>query len=383
MKTNYLIPAVALAILSLGSCKNDDKSVVNPCPASTINISGNYSLNGALVVKCGTTLKIAAGSVITADTTDNITDYILVQKGGKIIAEGTASNPIVCTSMSKTPGSWAGIVIIGDAPIKTLAAATTAIAEVGSSLSYGGSNATDNSGSLKYVQVLYAGAKIGDGTQEFNGFSFYSVGSGTVLENLVAAFGNDDGFEWYGGTVSAKNLISFGNFDDSFDWEGGWDGQSNSNWLAYQTVTGNFGMEIEANGNNNTTWPKISGISLTRAAGTNTENASSEYDAIQFKKEGNGEFTNVKILGYTNASATAVRIQDANTNTNQVNGNKIILKQMNIDSGIPSQYKGAGSVVVSFLAANFETSSSATGASITAGAWSNAGGFNLLTGGAL
>jgi hypothetical protein len=387
MKTNYLIPVI-LAFFALTSCSNDEDNTATPRASGTIggNITtnttyakGDYTLDGALVVKNGATLTIAAGSLITAKSDDSDTDYIMVENGGKIMAEGTAAEPIVMTSLGKSRGDWAGIVIFGDAPIVTTSAATTGTAEIGGAISYGGSNATHNSGSLKYVQVLYAGDKIGDGTQEFNGFSFYAVGSGTILDHLVSAYGNDDGFEWYGGTVSATNLISYGNSDDSFDWEGGWRGQNNANWFAYQTGTGNFGMEIEANNNNNAFWPVIDNITLKRALGTVTEGGSSasEFDAIQFKKNGNGEFDNVKISGYTGIGYTGVRIQDTGTNDNQVTGNKIILTNMNITA--TTNFAGAGVIVPVFPSGKFTTNGSAVGAAFTAGNWAVIESTNALS----
>ena len=217
-----------------------------------------------------------------------------------------------------------------------------------------------------------------------NGFSFYSVGSGTVLENLVAYKGADDGFEFYGGTVSAKNLISYGNFDDSFDWQDGWRGDANTNWYAYQVVTGNYGMEIEAKSINNAFGPKVSNITLTRAAGTVTEGGSSanEFDAIQFKKEGNGEYTNVVISGYTTSNttltATAVRIQDKSTNDNQVTGGKIKMLNVKINDGT-SQFAGVGTTfTVAFPTGNYTTSTTATGATLTAGAWAIVDGVSLI-----
>jgi hypothetical protein len=212
-----------------------------------------------------------------------------------------------------------------------------------------------------------------------NGFSFYSVGSGTILENLVSYKGADDGFEFYGGTVSASNLISYGNFDDSFDWQDGWKGQNNTNWYAYQVTTGNFGMEIEASNNNNAYFPVISNITLKRAAGTVTEGGSSaaEYDAIQFKKQGNGDFTNILISGYTTANATAVRIQDAGTNTDQVTGGKIKLTNVKINDGT-SQFAGAGALVVTFPSGKYTTSTTSTGATLTGGLWSTVGGVSLI-----
>jgi hypothetical protein len=384
-----LFSTFALALF-LGSCSSDDDENIIPTPIATGELSGeittaktyplgNYTIKGTLKIKSTGSLRIAAGSTITADV-ENGADALLVENGGKLFLEGTAALPIVFTEKSKIAGSWGGIIMYGDAPIVGANSVTSATSEDGNQLTYGGTNSTHNGGILKYVRVEYAGKKLTDNTSEMNGFSFYSVGSGTTLENLVAYKGADDGFEFYGGTVSAKNLISYGNFDDSFDWQDGWRGQNNTNWYAYQVNTGNFGMEIEAKNINNSFGPKVSGITLTRAAGTVTEGgtSASEYDAIQFKKEGNGEYSNIVISGYTTSGATAVRIQDANTNTNQVNSGKIKILNVKINDGT-SNYGGVGSSFsVSFDSANFTTSSSATGASLTSGAWSIVDGVNLL-----
>jgi hypothetical protein len=339
---------------------------------------GNYTLNGIVTIESGVTVTFDAGSIITANQTSGV-DALVVKNGGKLIINGTAASPVVFTEVSKVPGSWGGIIMYGDAPINGAGGVTTKTSEDGLALSYGGTNPTHNGGTLRYVRVEYAGKKITDGTSEMNGFSFYSVGSGTILENLVSYKGADDGFEFYGGTVSARNLISYGNFDDSFDWQDGWKGENNSNWYAYQTGTGNFGMEIEASNNNNAYFPKVSNITLKRNAGTQTEGGSSaaEYDAIQFKKEGNGEFTNLVISGYTTANSTAVRIQDNNTNNNQVNGGKIKLLNVKINDGT-SQFAGAGSIVVNFQSENYTISNAATGATLTTGAWATVDGVNLI-----
>lgn len=375
-----------LATIFTSCDNNDDEGTVQPVEGElsgsvTTNRTlafGNYTLNGIYTIESGVTVTFDAGSTITANGANGV-DAILVKNGGKLIMNGTANQPIVLTESSATPGSWGGIIMYGDAPINGAGATTSKTSEDGLNLTYGGTNASHNGGTLRYVRIEYAGKKITDGTSEMNAFSFYSVGSGTVLENLVAYKGADDGFEFYGGTASASNLISYGNFDDSFDWQDGWRGQNNSNWYAYQVGTGNFGMEIEASNNNNAFWPVISNITLKRATGTNTEGGSSaaEYDAIQFKKQGNGEFSNILISGYTNASATAVRIQDASTNTDQVNANKIKLTSVKINDGT-SQFAGAGSVSVNFPSGQFTTSTTATGATLTNGAWSTVGGVSLI-----
>lgn len=389
-----LVLSLSIVALILGSCSTDDEVITTqPIPTGEITGEittakvyplGNYTIQGTVKIKSGGSLTIEAGSVITATVADGTADAILVEKGGKIFLNGTAALPVVLTETSKTPGSWGGIVMVGDAPIVGTLSGTTATSEDGNNITYGGANATDNSGSMRYVRVEYAGKKLTDNTSELNAFSFYSVGSGTILEYLVAYKGADDGFEFYGGTVSAKNLISFGNFDDSFDWQDGWRGAENTNWYAYQTGTGNYGMEIEAKSVNNAFGPKVANITLTRAAGTVTEGGSSaaEYDAIQFKKEGNGEYSNVLISGYTTVNATAVRIQDAGTNNNQVNGGKIKLLNVKINDGT-SQFlaafkDGLPLFTVAFPVGNYTTSTTTTGAVLTPGAWAIVDGVSLI-----
>jgi hypothetical protein len=137
-------------------------------------------------------------------------------------------------------------------------------------------------------------------------------------------------------------------------------------------------MEIECKNNNNAFWPKVSNITLKRAAATLTENNSAEYDAIQFKNQGNGEYSNVLIDGYSNPSAVAVRIQDANTNNNQVNASKIKLTNVKINGTTP-QFGGTSTVTsIVFPAGQYTTSTTSTGASLTNGAWSTVNGATLL-----
>lgn len=340
---------------------------------------GNYTLEGVVKVGNGATLTIEPGAVFNVQT--NTTGALVILNDGLINAQGTATDPIIFTTSSKTPGDWGGITLYGEAPIKALNGNTTAQSEDGNALTYGGTNANDNSGIMKFVRVEYAGKKIGDGQSETNTFTFYSVGAGTVLENLVAYKGTDDGFEFFGGTVSAKNLVSYGNYDDSFDWQDAWSGQFNSNWFAYQTNTGNFGMEIEASSNADNTAPKISNITLIRAAGTNPEGANSpEISAIQFKKQGSGIFSNVYISGYKNIGtqkAYAVLIQDAATENGQVNTGKIVVSPVNyINSDNPLMW---GYAFTANGGKTFTNTATVTKVTLTAGAWATVDGVNLLS----
>lgn len=349
---------------------------------------GNYTLKGIVRIKSGVTLTIAAGSTITCDklTGDNA---LVVENGGKLIINGTESAPVIFTEVSKNPGSWGGIIMYGDAPIKALGndgGATTATSEDGLSLPYGGTNETHNGGSLKYVRIEYAGKKLADGTKELNGFSFYSVGSGTVLDHLVSYKGADDGFEFYGGTVSLTNAISYGNFDDAFDWQDGWQGQNNTNWYAYQENKGNFGIEIETSSNNNPFWPKFTNVTLKRAAGCTPEVAGDvQIDAIQFKKNGNGDFSNVVIDGYGTYTegdkvyqGAAIKIQDVPTNDNQVTGSKIKLTNVKITNTSVDFTGATPTIIVNFPTGQFVKSETATGANLSQGAWATVQGVSLI-----
>jgi hypothetical protein len=388
-----ILNLVLLAAVFTGCTSNDDDSsaqvvtgeITGTITTNTTYPLGTYTLKGIVKIESGAIVTFAAGSTITCDKTTG-DNALVVKNGAKLIINGTAAQPVVFTEKSGVPGSWGGIIMYGDAPIKAIGGVTTSTSEDGNALPYGGTNAAHNGGSLSYVRVEYAGSKLADGTKELNGFSFYSVGSGTTLDHLVSYKGADDGFEFYGGTVSMTYAISYGNYDDAFDWQDGWQGQNNSNWYALQTTKGNFGVEIETSNNNNAFWPKVSGITLKRLSGCTPEVAGAiEIDAFQFKKEGNGEFDNVVIDGYGNYTegtttyqGAAVKIQDASTNTNQVNGSKIKLTNVKI-SNTTQNFVGATSAIsVTFPAGQFTTSTTATGAVITTGAWSTVGGVNLL-----
>ena len=401
---NNLLSLFALALLLTTSSCTIDISENNDTPVNTGNTGttssildgtgnlagnitkdilikkGNYTLNGIVKVQAGVTMTIEPGATFTASTA-NVSGLVIL-KGGIINAVGTADLPIVFTSDQKTSGDWGGITLYGNAPIKAVNGATTALSEDGNNQYYGGDDANSSSGVMKYVRVEYGGRKIGDGTSETNSMTFYAVGAGTTLENLVSYKGTDDGFEFFGGTVSAKNLVAYGNYDDAFDWQDGWSGQTNSNWFAYQTQVGNFGMEIEASSNVDNTAPKINNITLIRAAGTNPESAgSNEISAIQFKKQGTGIFSNVYIDGYKNLGgkqAYSILIQDAGTETSQLNTNKIkvtpIFATANNDNLLQFGYSFATTNPLTYT-----NTATVTKVQITNGAWATVNGVNLLS----
>ena len=230
--------------------KDDDKDLTNLVPSNGETLSGGveagqtvtlsegfgFSLEGEYIVKTGGKLVIEPGVTITAQSETGAIDFILVEQGATIEAQGTADSPIVMTAENQESGAWGGLHICGKAPINI---GSTGVSEVGDA-AYGGNDANDNSGVLRYIRVEYAGYKFTD-EKECNGFTFYGVGAGTTVDHLEAYMGSDDGYEWFGGTVNAKYLLSINNSDDSFDWTEGWQGkgqffvayQENSNTLGY------------------------------------------------------------------------------------------------------------------------------------------------------
>jgi hypothetical protein len=299
--------------------KEDDGSCEYDAPSTTLSgditedrvldAQYEYTIAGGVHVKDGVTLTIPAGTVIKSNPDESVA-YLLIEQGGKIDAEGTSDNPIVFTSGASTPaaGDWGGIILCGKAPINN---GSTATAEVGDVL-YGGSDASDNSGVLKYVRVEYTGNAIND-EKEHNGFTFNGVGSGTTVSHLQAYFGNDDGFEFFGGAVSADYLVSTGSGDDSFDWTYGWVG-AGSYWIAEQANgVGDRGIEADNNGDNNEanpySNPTLSNITLTGYSG-------SESDGMKLREGTKADIKNVLISNFKDG----VEVEHATTVSNTASG---------------------------------------------------------------
>ena len=257
-----LMGIIALSATLFASCSsdnnNDGENTTTPVVIDPSNFTGSiekgqevtldatktYILTGKIVVKDGGVLTIPAGTVI--EGTKGTASYIAVSQGGKINVNGTAAKPVIMTSglAKKAAGDWGGLVICGKATINRdngkTATATSEVAE----LIYGGTTDNDNSGSITFLRIEYAGAAY-NSEKEFNGISFFGVGSGTKVENVQAIQGADDGFEFFGGTVNTSNMISIGNEDDQFDWTEGWRG-TNTNWYGRLDFgKGNRGIEAD------------------------------------------------------------------------------------------------------------------------------------------
>ena len=196
-----------------------------------------YTLNGFIHVANGATLTIESGTTIKGDFT-TVGSSLFVLRGAKIIAIGTAAQPIVFTSSQpvgqRRPGDWGGLVIVGNAVINrtgveieiegTNTASGTAPGTNYKVTYNGGTTNSDNSGELRYVRVEYAGYAPSPNA-ELNSFSFAAVGSGTKLSFLQSMAGLDDSFEFWGGAVDATNLVSYESGDDHFDMSEGFQGR--------------------------------------------------------------------------------------------------------------------------------------------------------------
>ena len=232
----------------------------------TLDASKIWLIKGRVSVTDGTTLTIPAGTIIKAASgTGADASTLIVARGGKIIANGTADNPIIMTAAADniqvggtypesgpalkvdTRGLWGGLLILGRAPCSFKSDVTElqieGIPTSDTNGLYGGSVADDNSGSFQYISIRHGGAEIGEGN-EINGLTLGGVGSGTTV-NQIEVLGNvDDGIEFFGGTVKATNLLVWGQGDDAIDIDQGYAGTIDGA-LVVLTAASDHGFEID------------------------------------------------------------------------------------------------------------------------------------------
>lgn len=317
MKNTLLTLAIASSLLI--SCGEDDTSdviinnvdnsvtttgggTVDPNVGEKINLSGSqttditleakneYTITGPFVMQSGTTLTIEEGTVIKAQASGSDV-YIAIAQGAKIIADGTKDLPIIMTSNSTAPkaGDWGGLIILGNAPINSVSTGTST-SEIGG-LPYGGSDSTDNSGTIRYVRVQYSGGKA-DGQSENNGFSFYGVGSGTTVEYIQMYEGLDDGLEFFGGTVNVSYVSVINAQDDSIDWTEGFSGKVTNAYIQHGV---SHDKAFECDGYNtdigNNASPQF--FSAPEVTNVTVVSANDASEAIRLRAGTQGIFTNI------------------------------------------------------------------------------------------
>ena len=183
---------------------------------------GVYTLKGWVYIADGSELTIEPGTIIKGDKATKAA--LIVERGGKLFAQGAADAPIVFTSAQpagqRRPGDWGGVIICGKAHNNQ----TSMQIEGGPRTKHGGDNDADNSGVLSYVRIEFAGFPF-KADQEINGLTLGSVGSGTKIDHVQVSYSNDDSFEWFGGTVNCKYLVAYKGWDDDFDTDNGFSGK--------------------------------------------------------------------------------------------------------------------------------------------------------------
>lgn len=326
MKNKLLLLGIAASLLI--ACESDDtadiiitdNSVTNIITntgggeepgTTTENLSGvftedltldpdvDYVITGPVLMASGTTLTIPAGMTIKAQPV-GVNAYIAIQQGARISAIGSASSPIILTSNASAPssGDWGGLVICGSAPINSTAdgSTDTSTSEVGG-LSYGGNTPADNSGSMQYVRIEYAGGAI-DGNAELNGLSMYAVGNGTTIDYVEIYEGSDDGVEFFGGTVNASHIVIVNAEDDSIDWTEGFTGTLTDIYIQHGT---SHDKAFECDGYNTDFSNEGGYFSAPNVSNVTIVGANDGSEAVRLRAGTQGLFTNLVLTDFDEA----------------------------------------------------------------------------------
>jgi hypothetical protein len=246
LKMMQRFATIALVAVALVSCEdtvvppvvppttNNDLTVIegNITANTTLDATKKYLLKGKVFVQAPAVFTVPAGTIIFGDKATK--GALIINRGAKIMAEGTATSPIVFTSNApvgyRNRGDWAGIVICGNSdnngnPNSSIEGISATGTEDGLYGPGTGAAINDqNSGTMRFVRIEFAGQELSP-DNELNSLTMGSVGSGTIIENIVVSFANDDAYEWFGGYNNAKYLIAISTWDDDFDTDRGFSGK--------------------------------------------------------------------------------------------------------------------------------------------------------------
>ena len=338
MKKTILNLVVAFAAVSLVSCTGDGtEPPVDVLPTTSYSgvISENvtwskeniYELSGRVVVPSGVTLTIEAGTIIKAFPGEEANACaLIIARGGKIIAEGTATEPIIFTTTadqltnthSNYPGFanldetfkglWGGVIVLGKAEISADASEKQIEGIPASDTNglYGGSDNSDNSGVIRYVQIRHGGTLLGQ-DNEINGLTLGGVGSGTIIENVEVIGNVDDGIECFGGSVNINNALVWAQGDDAFDIDQSYSGTIN-NFMGIADSQSDHALEIDGPEGS-----MVGMFTLTNGTlkGHNDPNINGEY--ADFRQEATGVLSNIYFYNFSCGSDFEI---DGSTNTN-------------------------------------------------------------------
>jgi len=314
------------SVLIFSSC--DDEIIVDPSETilsgtltedKTLTSDKIWTLKGYVYVPEGVTLTIEPGTVIESDISEK--GALTIERGGKIMAEGTASEPIVFTSGSDFPqsGDWGGIVILGRATTNQ----GEPTIEGGIGRQYGGTNDDDNSGVLKYVRIEYAGIAA-FANSEVNALTLGGVGRETTIEYVECYYSFDDAFEFFGGTVNPKYLVAVATADDDFDFDFGYRGTiqyaiSKRDPLFVDGGDAGNGIECDNDGAGSTSTPttKPTLLNFTLVGPTSPQSLSNHNLAMRFRRSSTFVVKNSIFFGYMKGG---LQVESDNTVTAYSNG---------------------------------------------------------------
>jgi len=318
-KLFYLMMILAASAMVLTSCDPEEEIPEDDTITITGNITANttwetgktYILGGRIAVVSGVSLTIQPGVIIKgqAGTGANAT-ALIIARGAKLYAEGTATQPIIFTSvadeiepgMVASPnldpdlnGLWGGLIILGNAPISATSESMQIEGIPASDQNglYGGTNATDDSGIIRYVSIRHGGANIGEGN-EINGLTLGGVGSGTTVEYVEVIANQDDGVEFFGGTVNVSHLLIWNPGDDGIDTDQAWAGTLN-NFLVIAGADTDHTLEIDG--------PEGS-MMAAHTVRNGSIKGSDETELGDFRSGARGTFENIYFFNFPDPAAT-------------------------------------------------------------------------------
>ncbi len=359
--------AVSLFIASCSSDKTVDPGPGTD-PSNVITITGDistntewtadkkYILKGFVYVTNGATLTIQPGTHIVGDKASKGT--LTVTRGSKINATGTVDKPIVFTSNqeagARREGDWGGVILLGKAPINPTGGEAkiegglvpTNTAAEKDYIWFGGTDAADNSGVLKYVRIEFAGIAYSP-DNEINGLTMGGVGNGTTISYVQVYRSGDDAFEWFGGTVNCDHLVTAYAWDDDFDTDNGFSGNVQFGvslrvkTVADQSGSNGFESDNDANGSTNAPQTKSIFSNMTVVGpiqGKSASGINANYQhGAQIRRNSSISVFNSIIMGYPLAG---LYIDDTKGTATSLNATAGTLKfANNIIAGCPVKLK--------------------------------------------
>ncbi|MDQ8054605.1 MAG: hypothetical protein REI78_16365 [Pedobacter sp.] len=362
MKKQLLLCALSVLVFFASCSKNtEDEDINPPLDANTVEISGDvtanttwsaskiYLLKGNIFVTNNATLTIEPGTIIKGDKATK--GALIITRGAKIMAVGTVDKPIVFTSSiaagARKEGDWGGVILLGKGQNNLgTNVAIEGISDATDKAKHGGNDNTDNSGTMKYVRIEYAGIALGP-DNEINGLTFGSVGSGTTIDYIEVYRSGDDAYEWFGGAVNCTHLLAIDTWDDDFDTDNGFSGKIQFGLAQRLAVTADvsgsngFESDNDATGTSNTpkTSPVFSNMTILGPVGSGGSSVNANFQhGAQIRRNSAMSLFNSVIVGYTEGIFIddALPATGSNAQANFVAGTAVIANNLIYNSNSKS-----------------------------------------------